>query len=67
MGRAVVKELIQGDFNARNLLDEMRLLLNDADYQAHIKAGYAELREKLGQNQAAKKTAELMVQYLQAS
>ena len=66
-GRAVVKELIQSDFNARNLLDEMRLLLNDAGYQARILAGYAELREKLGQHQAAKKTAELMVQYLQAA
>ena len=45
-------------------LDELRMMLNDADYQARIQAGYAELREKLGQQQAAKKTAELMVQYL---
>jgi lipid-A-disaccharide synthase len=66
-GRAVVKELIQNDFNARNLLDELRTLLTDAEYMARIKAGYAELREKLGQQQAAKKTAELMVKYLQAS
>ena len=64
VGREVVKELIQGEFTARNLLDELRTLLTDESYMARIKAGYAELREKLGQNQAAKKTAELMVNYL---
>ena len=65
-GRAVVRELIQGDFTARNLLDELRKLLTDADYLAQQKAGYAELRAKLGQHQAAQKTAQLMVKYLQA-
>ena len=65
VGRAVVRELIQSDFNARNLLDELRTLLTDADYMARMQAGYAVLRAKLGQNQAAKKTAELMVKYLQ--
>ena len=63
-GHAVVKELIQGDFTARNLLDELRTLLTDPAYLARMKAGYAELREKLGQHQAAKKTAELMAGYL---
>ena len=67
VGRAVVKELIQGDFNARNLLDELRTLLTDADYMARLKVGYAELRAKLGQQQAANKTAKLMVGYLRAS
>ena len=67
VGREVVKELIQGDFNARNLLDELRHLLTDADYMARMKAGYAELRQKLGQQQAARKTAELMVKYLHTS
>ncbi|MBD2723932.1 lipid-A-disaccharide synthase [Hymenobacter armeniacus] len=66
-GREVVKELIQGNFNARNLLDELRTMLTDADYKARIKAGYADIREKLGQQQAARKTAELMVKYLKAA
>ena len=66
VGRAVVREMIQGDFTARNLLDELRTLLTDADYQARQAAGYAELRAKLGQQQAARKTAALMVQYLRA-
>ena len=65
-GRAVVKELIQNDFNARNLLDELKTMLTNDGYMARIKAGYAELREKLGQQQAARKTAELMVKYLKA-
>ena len=63
-GRAVVRELIQGEFTARNLLDELRKMLTDEEYQAHMRAGYAEVREKLGQHQAAQKTAELMVRYL---
>ncbi len=66
VGRAVVKELIQGDFNARNLLDELRTMLIDADYMANLQAGYQELRDKLGRHQAAKKAAELMVHYLRA-
>jgi len=63
-GKEVVKELIQGDFNARNLLDELRTMLTDDAYQARIREGYAEVRAKLGQHQAAQKTAELMVKYL---
>lgn len=65
-GRAVVKELIQNDFTARNLLDELKKLLTDDDYRAQIQTGYAQLRAKLGQQQAAKKTAALMVKYLKA-
>lgn len=63
-GHAVVKELIQGNFTARNLMDELKLLLTDEAYQARIKAGYDEIRTKLGQQQAAQKTAALMVGYL---
>ncbi|MFD1468847.1 lipid-A-disaccharide synthase [Hymenobacter caeli] len=63
-GHAVVKELIQNDFTARNLMDELKLLLTDEAYQARIKAGYDEIRTKLGQQQAAQKTAALMVGYL---
>ena len=48
-------------------LDELRSLLTAPAYLARMKAGYAELREKLGQHQAAKKTAELMVGYLRGS
>ena len=63
-GHEVVKELIQNSFTARNLVDELKKLLTDEDYQARIRAGYDEIRAKLGQQQAAKKTAALMVEYL---
>ncbi|RZK24612.1 MAG: lipid-A-disaccharide synthase, partial [Hymenobacter sp.] len=67
MGREVVAEFIQGDFTARNLLDELKRLLTDEAYIARQKAGYAELRTKLGRHHAARQAATLMVKYLQAA
>ena len=64
-GRKVVAEFIQNDFTARNIMDEMKKLLADGAYRAEQKAGYAELRQKLGTHKAARKTAELMIGYLQ--
>jgi len=66
VGRAVVAEFIQGGFTARNLLDELKRLLTDQAYIAQQRAGYAELREKLGEHSAARQAAALMVSYLQA-
>jgi lipid-A-disaccharide synthase len=63
-GREVVKELIQGEFNSRNLVQELKKVLQDKDFIAQQKAGYAELREKLGHSNAAEKAAKLMVGYL---
>jgi lipid-A-disaccharide synthase len=65
VGREVVAEFIQGKFTARNLLDELKRLLTDEDYIARQKTGYAELRAKLGLNNAARQAATLMVKYLQ--
>jgi lipid-A-disaccharide synthase len=64
VGRTVVEEYIQGDFTARNLLDELKRLLTDEAYIAKQKAGYAELRQKLGQHNAARQAAALMINYL---
>ncbi|MDU0371196.1 lipid-A-disaccharide synthase [Hymenobacter endophyticus] len=63
-GREVVKELIQGDFNARNLVTELKKITTDEQAIARQKAGYAEIREKLGQQKSANKAAKLMVGYL---
>ncbi len=60
----MVQEFIQSKFTARNLLDELKRLLTDQAYIAHQKAGYTELRAKLGQHNAARQTATLMVKYL---
>ena len=65
VGREVVAEFIQGGFTARNLLDELKRLLTDQEYIAKQRAGYAELRQKLGQHSAARQAAALMVSYLQ--
>ncbi|KAA9338133.1 lipid-A-disaccharide synthase [Hymenobacter busanensis] len=62
--REVVKELIQGEFTARNLVTELQRVLDDEQYIGKVKAGYAEIREKLGRSNAAEKAAELMVGYL---
>ena len=62
--REVVKELIQSDFNSRNLVIELKKITADEKFIAHQKAGYAELRAKLGQQNAAEKAAKLMVGYL---
>jgi lipid-A-disaccharide synthase len=66
VGREVVAEFIQGKFTARNLLDELKRLLTDQAYIARQKAGYAELRAKLGQHNAARQAAALMVSDLQS-
>lgn len=65
VGREVVAEFIQNGFTARNLLDELKRLLTDEGYIARQKAGYAELRQKLGQHRASRQAAALMVKYLQ--
>jgi len=64
VGHTVVEEYIQGNFTARNLLDELKRLLTDEAYIAKQKAGYAELRDKLGQHNAARQAAALMINYL---
>ncbi len=64
VGRKVVEEYIQGNFTARNLLDELKRLLTDEAYIAQQREGYAELRQKLGQHSAARQTAGLMIKYL---
>lgn len=64
VGHTVVEEFIQSEFTARNLLDELKRLLTDEAYIAKQKAGYAELRDKLGQHNAARQAAALMINYL---
>ncbi|MBC6613294.1 lipid-A-disaccharide synthase [Hymenobacter sp. BT507] len=64
VGREVVKELIQGEFNSRNLVTELKKITDDEEFITKQKAGYAELREKLGRHNAAEKAAMLMVGYL---
>ncbi|MEM1215638.1 MAG: lipid-A-disaccharide synthase [Bacteroidota bacterium] len=59
----LVLELIQHDFEANRLEQELQKLLTAAE-QSRIKAGYQQLRQQLGGGGAADRTAKSMVQRL---
>lgn len=59
MERAIVKELIQGDFNKEAIKTEL-LKLFEPESRARILADYDELIEKLGGPGASERTAELI-------
>jgi lipid-A-disaccharide synthase len=56
MDRQVVKELIQGDFNAENLEKELKIILEDND-RHRIISEYDLLRDKLGGEGASQRAA----------
>ena len=59
MNREVVKELIQNDFNTKNLKKELQKIL-DEENRKKIFEDYYELEHKLGGSGASKKTARLI-------
>ena len=63
MDREVVRELIQQEFNADQLEEELRKLM-DAEHAGALKADYKELREKLGETGASARAAEGMLRFL---
>lgn len=63
MDKEIVKELIQNELNEANLKIELDKLLNQENRDKILK-NYAELIEKLGGSGASKKTASLMIGYL---
>lgn len=64
MDRPLVREMIQYDFNSNDLKKELQHLLNDPNHVQQIRAGYLELRKKLGGEGASKNAAEIMVKFL---
>ena len=64
MKKEVVKELIQNEFNKKNLKVELNKLLKDKIYRDKMIGELEELKKKLGGFGASKKTAELMMKYL---
>ena len=64
MGKEVVKELIQNEFNERSLRKETDKLLNEKTYRSNMISTLEELKMKLGGAGASRKTAELMIRYL---
>lgn len=65
MDQEVVKELIQNDFNTKNLKRELDVIL-DAYERTKFFINYYELEKKLGGQGASKKTAELIFKSLTA-
>jgi lipid-A-disaccharide synthase len=61
LGRPLVKELIQKEFNKANLKQELQKILDDP---SKIKTGYQELSNRLGNSGASAEAARLMVKYL---
>ncbi|CAL67913.1 lipid-A-disaccharide synthase [Christiangramia forsetii] len=59
MDREVVTELIQNEFNTKNLKTELTKILNEEN-RKRIFEDYFELEQKLGGKGASKKTAELI-------
>ena len=59
MDREVVKELIQNDFNSKNLKLELKKILKEEN-RKQIFSDYFELEQRLGGKGASKKTAELI-------
>jgi lipid-A-disaccharide synthase len=60
MNREVVKELIQTEFNSKQLKLELDNILNSSNRQ-RIRSDYKELKTKLGGVGASRRTAELIV------
>jgi lipid-A-disaccharide synthase len=64
MDREVVKELIQNDLNASNLIKELQKIVADKNCRDQMLKDFAQLREKLGGSGASDKTAKLILNYL---
>lgn len=64
MNREIVPELLQKDMNAANLHQALTAITQNKDTREAIQKSYAELRNKLGNEGAAKRTAHLINQYL---
>lgn len=61
MNREVVKELIQGDMNEENLVQELEQLLHNGKRQRQLLEDYEELKDKLGNVGASEKAADVIV------
>ncbi|MBX2967622.1 MAG: lipid-A-disaccharide synthase [Cyclobacteriaceae bacterium] len=66
-GREVVKELIQGRANEKEVADELKMLLNDSSHRNKVIEGYNNIIRVLDTGSASENTATLMLRYLQPS
>jgi lipid-A-disaccharide synthase len=60
--REVVKELIQNDFNAENLINELQNIFSSPQKKGEMLLGYSEVLDHIGTNRASETTAKAIVQ-----
>lgn len=63
-GKEVVRELIQKDFNAVTVLEEIDCILEDPEYCGRMMVEYQEVKEKIGFEPASKRAADAIVGWL---
>lgn len=63
MDREVVKELIQGELNAKNVRSELQSILPGSEKRTRMENDYESLIKKLGGEGASDNTAELIIRY----
>ena len=62
MDRKIIVELIQNDFNTKNLKIELEKILNDTDYRRQMFENYKKLKEKLGGSGASENAAKIILE-----
>jgi lipid-A-disaccharide synthase len=61
LDKALVPELIQNDFNEKNLKSKVEQLINDQQLRQVMKTGYFEIKEKLGNESPSQNVAREIV------
>ncbi len=67
MGAEVIRELVQYDLNEKNLIVELKAILQDGSKRKKILADYKALKERIGPSGASSRVAERMVNELRKS
>lgn len=62
-GKEVVKELIQDDFSVEKLREELNRIFTNVVYKGEMLQGYDLIREKIGEDSASVRTAELILNF----
>lgn len=63
--REVVRELIQEDFNAHTVLEEVEKIIHDSQYCSRILDDYMQVKEKIGFEPASKRAARALNEWLE--
>jgi lipid-A-disaccharide synthase len=65
--KQVVKELLQNEMNADNIVKELLELIENTTYRTQILTDYKQIKNALGYENTAEKAAGLILSYLKTS